>query len=241
MERSLARWPWFIIVPALFATGCMPKRNLAVHDLPAIASPFVEDRTLPDSYPGFGAGEGNIYSCRYGISIVRADEFVPPKARMFEALLARERPAIEQHRVVLHRFDVYNNTRLKMQTMVGEVMGGWLGHSLASGARRAGGDHFVSERMIVDVNPESFEPPEDEKAVGCEGRDEGEYFASRVSSGHSVIVTWLKFDVDEHAFHVRTYFQHQAETPEERDSAVSEAARLSVKAAAMEIATRLGG
>lgn len=210
--------------------GCMPARPMNLRDVPAVAETFVVDATGPDSYPSAAAGEANIYSCRYGIALQRAHEFNPPKARMLEALLASEWPDITGRRVVLHRFDVYDNRRLKLLSQAGGIMGGAVGAVVRSSARRAGGKVYHLDRLVVHVDPDPSFVPEDENPVGCNGRGEGEYFASQISAGHSVVVTWVRLEVDGTPFHLRTFYGYQETSPAEVEQAKLEAARLTVKA-----------
>ncbi|MGB0134905.1 hypothetical protein, partial [Dokdonella sp.] len=94
-------------------TGCVTFPPLKMSGVDATNGSFVEDRTKPDSYPGFGFAEGNIYSCRYGIRHIGQARYVPSKAVIFGALLVESRPEIATHRVVLDQFDVYQNYRLR--------------------------------------------------------------------------------------------------------------------------------
>jgi hypothetical protein len=224
-----------ILMAVTLVAGCMPARQVAFDNIDPAFGEFVEDRTEPSTYPAFAAAEGNIYSCRYGISMVREDEFIPPKAQLFGSLLAHELPGIEHERVVLHRLDVYNNAQLRTRHLAGQYMGGFIGHTVSRRAREAGGDHFISDRMLVDSDPANFEAPEGENAVGCDDRGEGEYYASMIGSGYSALVTWMRFDVDNFPFHIRTFYQHQSEDLDELAKAKREAMGYSVRAAAREI------
>lgn len=229
VSRAVARLCIACVVVAL-AAGCTPARNMTLTGVPEPARAFVTDATPPDNYPGFGAAEGNIYSCRYGIALQRAEEFIPPKARMFEALLAAEWPELQSREVVLHRFDVYANRRLKLLSQAGGMIGGIIGGSISSAANRATGTQVFQERLVVHVDPDPAFVPDDENPIGCNGRGEGEYFASQVSAGHSVIVTWLRFDVDGAPYHFRTFYPHQEDEGDDVERAKLEAVRLSVAA-----------
>lgn len=220
-----------LCVGLVLVVGCMPARNLTLADVPPPARQFVTDATQPDAYPGFGAAEGNIYSCRYGISLQKTEEFSPPKARMFEALLAAAWPEVESREVVLHRFDIYDNKRLRLLSNAGNFMGGAIGAAVSSSARRATGDRVFTDRLVVHVDPDPSYVPDDENPIGCNGRGEGEYFASEISAGHSVMVTWLRFDVDGTPYHLRTFYPYQEITLDALEHAKREAVRLSVAAA----------
>ena len=237
---GLRPWSWrccLALCAALLASGCMPQRMVKMSPAPGAVASFVKDSTQAGKYPASGAGELNIYSCRYGIAMQADAEFDPPKARMFELLLAEALPGIEGRNVVLHRFDLYDNQRLKLLAMAGSGMGGIIGHSIAASAHRASGSRFVLDRLIVHVDPDQGYVPEDENPIGCNGRGEGEYFASEISAGHSVLVTWLRFDVDGTQYHLRTFYQHQSESAVQLQDAKLDALRLSIHAAAEQIRT----
>ena len=116
-------------------------------------SRYVVDKTKPDSYPGFLAAQGNDMSCRYGIHYQTAKEFSPPKAKMFAALLAQDLPSITSHRVVLERFDVYENNRLHALHAVGAAMGGGLISAALESAAHQNKNVFTTDKLIVDTRP----------------------------------------------------------------------------------------
>lgn len=232
--RTLAVAAWLFMV-----AGCMPARPMTLKGVSPAPRAFVIDATSPDAYPGFGAAEGNIYSCRYGIAFQRAQEFKPDKARMFEALLVSEWPEAADRQVVLHRFDVYDNRRLKMLSFAGSFIGGAVGREIAMAANRASGRLVHLDRLVVHVDPDPSFVPDDENPIGCNGRGEGEYFASQVSAGHSVVVTWLRFDVDGVPFHFRTFYPYQEDEAERIEHAKLESVRLSVRAATAMVREKL--
>ncbi len=232
--RTLAVIAWLFAV-----AGCMPARPMTLKGVPPVPRAFVVDATSPDAYPAFGAAEGNIYSCRYGIAFQRAQEFKPDKARMFEALLASEWPEVAARQVVLHRFDVYSNRRLKTLSLAGNVIGGAVGMGIAAAANRASGRLVHLDRLVIHVDPNPSFVPDDENPIGCNGRGEGEYFASQVSAGHSVVVTWLRFDVDGVPFHFRTFYPYQEDEAERIEHAKLESVRLSVRAATAMVREKL--
>jgi len=229
-----------IVCAATLLAGCMPPRPLMLADAPVVPLGFVTDATVVDSYPAPHAGEMNIYSCRYGIALQGAGEFQPPKPRMFEALLAAEWPEIQNRQVVLHRFDVYDNSRAMLLGFAGRVMGGAMGAGVAASGQRADGKQSGSAALRVDIDPGPIQDTSSEQAVGCSGAGEGEYLPSQASAGHRVVVTWLRFDVDGTPYHLRTLFPYpNPESPSvalERSAAAKlEAVRQSVRAAAARV------
>lgn len=213
------------------ATGCASMRNdVVMSDLPPDTAAYLVDNTKPDRYPSFMAAEGNIYSCRYGIHHQSREEYSPPKAVMFGALLRREIPSIDQHHVELDRFDVYHNQRLKMLSIAGTGMGGFVGNEIAR-VGRVNESVFTFEKLQVDRNPGTFVIPE-ENMVGCDTASEGEYYASQISGGHDVVVTWIELRVDSVEHRLRTYYQFQPTTKSVIASGIDDAIRMSVRAAA---------
>jgi hypothetical protein len=203
------------------------------------AQKFVTDNTKPDDYPGYLAGEGNDFGCRYGIHHQATADFDPPKAQVFAALLARARPEILSHQVVLDRFDVYLNRRLHMLHILGSGgVGGAVGAAIGQaneGAARQNASVFAVDKLILDTDPETNRHP-GQNQVGCDNQHEGEYYPSEISGGHDVVVTWLRFSVDGKPYHLRTFYQFQPEFDKARIAAgIKEAMTLSVQAVAPRI------
>jgi len=212
--------------------GCASLDNNVAMPGMQLKHEFLIDRTKPDSYPGFLGAEGNDMSCRYGIHYQTVKEFSPPKAQMFAGLLLQELPAISSHKVVLEQFDVYENHRLgSLHALAGAVGGGFIGAELESAAHQ-NKDVFTTDKLIVDTKPGVDRHPK-ENQVGCSNRGEGEYYPSEISGGSDVVVTWLKFTVDDHPYHYRTYYQFQPTANNQRAAGVKDAIELTIK----EIAT----
>lgn len=224
----------FHLLTALFLVGCGALKNSVVmseasEDLAA----YVVDNTKPDDYPSELTGEGNIYSCRYGIHHQSAAEFSPPKAAIFGSILRQEIPGIEARAVVLERFDVYHNKRLRMLAIAGEGLGGGIGNGIAR-VGRVNEDVFTFDKLQVDINPGAFTIPE-ENMVGCDKAREGEYYASQISGGHDVIVTWLEFKIDSVDYKLRTFYQFQPTTKADIAAGIAEAIHMSIGAAASRV------
>jgi hypothetical protein len=219
--------------------GCMSTRPLVV-DLPDATGVDVVDRTQPDDYPGFAAGEGNIYNCRYGIRHVAAAEFQPPRAKQLAAALAADAPSVAGTAVELQRFDVYLNYRLRGLNAAGQTIGGGIGAAIA-GTGDDSAKYFRTQDLLVERNPDAkAKGPAGENAVGCDGRGEGEYYASQMSGGYDVVVTWLRFSVGERQFSYRVFFQFQGETPEERTAKLAEGVAKTLRAVARDVESALG-
>jgi hypothetical protein len=222
---------------AIVLVGCASlDHKVAMTNLQQPSSHFLVDETKPDDYPSFAAGEGNIYSCRYGIHYQSADEFDPPKAEIFAALLAEQLPSIVNHNVELERFDVFLNQRLKYLHMVGRGMGGAVGEAIAS-VGTVNLNVYTFKKIQIDSSPGTVVHLE-ENMVGCDNAFEGEYYASEISGGHDVVVTWLKFRVDETTYHFKTYYQFQPADDVEATNGVAEAIRMSIEGIAPKIAVQ---
>src|SRR5579863_9048845 len=95
----------FLAVSLLVLGGCaVMNKPISMTDLRPPVQQYVEDQSPDDDYPGLLTGEGNDYSCRYGIHFESKEEYTPPKAQLFADLLAQDLPAITTHKVVLQRF-----------------------------------------------------------------------------------------------------------------------------------------
>lgn len=223
----------------IVTAGCAAMdHKVVLNDLQQPSRPFMVDQTKPDSYPGFLAAEGNDLSCRYGIHYQSANEFTPPKAQLFAGLMAQALPSITTHKVVLERFDVYYNHRLKaLHTLGSGGLGGAVGFAIGDANQRAARQNstvFTYDKLLIDTEPETDRHP-GQNQVGCDNRHEGEYYPSEVSGGHDVIVTWLKFSVDGHPYYFRTYYQFQPEGKDDVSTAIRSALQMSVQGVAPRI------
>ena len=125
---------FFIAIISLVMVGCKVTPPVKIEGL-EVNKPYLIDSSKELDYPGFMAGAGNIYSCRYGIYYKRSDEFTPTKDIVFSGLLSKNLPNIETHKVELFRFDVFYNKRLK-QLQAASYMGGIVGMMAADAAKR---------------------------------------------------------------------------------------------------------
>lgn len=216
--------------------GCASlDRPVAMTDLQAPAQQYLSDQTAPDDYPGFLAGEGNDFSCHYGIHFETREEFSPPKVQLFTDLLAQDLPAITSHKVVLERFDVYYNYRLKLLHRLGQSgIGGAIGYSLDESAALQNMGVFTYDKLLVDTKPEVDRYP-GKNQVGCDNAHEGEYYPSEISGGFDVVVTWLKFTVDGQPYEFRTFYQFQPQDKPATLAGIDEAIRVSVQGVAQKI------
>lgn len=192
---------------------------------------FVKDALRPDAYPSFAAAEGNIYSCRYGIRLLSSSGFVPSKIAIFERLLVQADLAFAGREVVLERFDVYFNWRLRL---LGDVSRrsdmGAIVTSMAGSAASQNQEVTTADIFALDLAPTT--PRDAGNQVGCDQRHEGEYYASEVAGGNDVLVTWLGFTVDGTRHLLRTFYQFKPANSKEIGPDVVEAVRRSVQAAA---------
>lgn len=224
----------FILIMASLCGCASLNNNVVMSSLPTSNTSFLINKTQPTDYPGYMAAQGNIYSCRYGIHAQSEAEFSPPKATMFAALLVKALPSISKYSVVLERFDVYENNRLANLHVAGSAIGGIIGAAIVS-TGNINKDVYTFKNLIVDINP-IVKRSLSENQVGCDDAREGEYYASEISGGHRVVVTWLKFRVNNKPYHFRTFYQFQPTAKYPVAEAISEAIRLSVEAAASMIA-----
>src|SRR5690242_825976 len=150
---------YLLAVSLLGLGGCAAmNKPITMNDLRPPAQPYVVDQSPADSYPGFLAAEGNDFSCRYGIHFEFKEEFTPPKAQLFTDLLAQDLPAITSHKVVLQRFDVYYNYRLKLIHALGSAgLGGIAGMSVNEANQQVARQNMgilVFDKLLIDTNPE---------------------------------------------------------------------------------------
>ena len=226
------------LLMSVLLSGCsVMDHQITMQSLPPTQQ-YVIDKTKPDDYPSFLAAEGNDLSCRYGIHHESNEEFVPPKAQQFAALLAQALPPITSHKVVLQRFDVYYNHRLralhKLGTGgIGGIVGAAIGESTDLAAHQNMGV-VTFEKLLIDTKPEVDRYP-GMNQVGCDNEHEGEYYPSEISGGHDVVVTWLKFTVDEQPYYFKTFYQFQPPDKAKINAGIKEAIQMSVKGVAKRI------
>lgn len=224
----------FGVFVLLCLAGCAPLNQIVMSDLEHPGPQFVVDQTKPDDYPAFLTGEGNIYSCHYGIHYESAKEFHPPKAQMFADLFAKALPEITDHRVVLKRFDVYYNRRLAELAGFGNAMGGAIGAAIAS-AGNVNKNVFIFKKIILVSDPLSIKHDPTEHQVGCDDAHEGEYYASEITGGNNVVITWLTFDVDGKPYRFKSYYQFQPHGKEKAPQGIAEAIRMTIDGVASKI------
>ena len=228
-----------LVLSGIALTGCTVMDNqVKMDDLQKPSAAFLVDKTHPDSYPAFLAAEGNDLSCRYGIHHESAAEFSPQKSQLFAALLAQALPPIVSHKVVLEQFDVYYNHRLKTLHQLGSGgLGGALGAAIGSQNEKAAHQNmsvFTVDKVLIDTDPEVNRHP-GENQVGCDNRHEGEYYPSEISGGHDVVVTWMKFTVDERPYYFRSFYQFTPEGKVMIADGIKEALQMSVNGIAPKI------
>lgn len=220
-------------------SGCASLNNpVSFTDLQSSQQQYVVDQTAPDNYPGFMAAEGNDFSCRYGIHHESKEEFSPPKAQIFAALLSQALPQITSHKVVLQQFDVYYNHRLRSLGMLGSGgLGGVIGASIGQANEEAARQNMgvvVFDKLLIDTNPLVDRHP-DQNQVGCNNAHEGEYYPSEISGGFDVVVSWLKFSVDDKPYYFRTFYQFQPANKADMIAGINEAIRMSVQGISQKI------
>lgn len=219
--------------------GCaVMDHKVVLDELQQPAHQFIVDQTKPDSYPAFLGAEGNDLSCRYGIHYESAGELSPPKAQLFAGLMRQALPSITAHKVVLERFDVYYNHRLKALHVLGSGgLGGVVGGTIAGINDQAAHQNstvFTFDKLLIDTQPDTDRHP-GENQVGCDNRHEGEYYPSEISGGHDVVITWLKFSVDGHPYYFRTFYQFQPDNNDDIAAGIKSALRMSVQGIAPRI------
>jgi len=209
--RNLMIRTILIFIITISTMGCASHIPIKMEGLQLVSIDSMQNNLSEDSYPGMMIASGNIYSCRYGIDIVRSEAFTPSKAMIFAALIKDNIPEIDLKTVSLKRFDVYFNRRLgaladaanlhvPITTSSGLVVVGG-----STPAPRGSGD----TDFILDTIPETYPIRTTENAVGCDGENEGEYYSSRTSAGIGAIVTWLEFSVSRKEYHFRSVYQIQ--------------------------------
>lgn len=226
-------------------TGCASlNHGVKYEQLDASPTSYVVDETKPDAYPGFLAAEGNIYSCRYGIHYQSREEFEPPKTDVFAKLLAKYEPRAASRRVVLQRFDVYYNHRLKALNTGGAAAGGAVGGAVGSSIQRSSAnaaavnrDVFTFKKIVIDPDPLRKKDPT-EHWVGCDDEHEGEYSAKAVTGGSDVVVTWLQFTVDGAPYHFRSFYQFQPEKQGDVEVGIAAAVALTIEGISPRVAHR---
>lgn len=215
--------------------GCSHlQQNIVMADLQAGSPGFVVDATKPDDYPGFLAGEGNIMGCRYGIHHLSKGEFTPPKARVFESLLAQASPGIETRRVVLERFDVYHNGSRRIYQMAQPgIAGGLAAQGISYSPAPNQPAEPVQAQLIMDESP--LAPPSTSAAiVGCKDKQEGSFDGAKIRA-QDVIVTWLMFRVDDKPYVFKSYYPFGFVDKQQQLGTIDTAIRATVQEAARRI------
>jgi len=215
----------------VFLTACATGPSVNIAEVPASYRSSINSKITSDSYPSFMAAEGNIYSCRYGIALVKSDSFQPPKEHIFASYLKKYRPDINTSQITLRQLDVYHNNRLEMLAGAGAAVGGIIGGSIAHSALKSQKGFSNSKLKVYDLNKGSYAVP-GENAVGCDDKHEGEYYTSRVTGGSSVIVSWFNLEYAGKFYRYRTTYEYQSEGADpraEKAAAIEKAFESSVR------------
>ena len=218
----------------LLITSCAVTPPVSFNVLPKSKLSITNNLSTVD-YPGYMAGAGNIYSCRFGIYYKTPDEFSPSREVIFASLMEKNIPKIENHKIVLLQFDVYYNRRLKQLRTASKAIGSGIAASYAENAARRGDYGFMEKNFLIDKIPDSFPVKTGEVSVGCDEANEGEYFPSRVSGGHDVVVGWFKYSIGGKIYHFRTEYQFQPENDQKIQAGISKAIEISIENIATQI------
>ena len=232
--KIFSRFAWLLI--AAIASGCTPQTSIKLDAGNGKGKPsYVRDETLADHYPSFLGGEGNIYSCRYGIHAYAKNEFHPPKHEMFERLLAKEKPSLALHDVRLKRFDVYRNYRVRLLKAAGQSIGGVVVPDQARKLQAQQNPKVAALTFSLQQNPGNGRGDSAENQIGCDGTSEGEYFPSQVAPDNDAIVIWLSFTIDGTSYDFRSMLQFGYVSLEANDRAVSYAIDETLQAVAKKL------
>lgn len=166
-------------------SGCSinPPQTLGLPGQPQ-GSAFVKDNRQALNYPGFLAGEGNIYSCHYGIAYLGKDLLTPDPLSILEYHLAQHHPDIATRNVTLNRFDIFYNWK--------EPLMGVAKNAAAGALTGATGDSWTARQG-----------PMTGPVIGCEDEELGEYYRSEVPIGNPAMVTYLELVVDDRSVKIR--------------------------------------
>ena len=146
----------------------------------------------------------------------------------FEKLLFKYKKGIENHKIVLKQFDVYDNKR---SSLLPSVIGGLIGAVLTSSSDNT----EVENPLILDVVHKDYPIKTEENAVGCDNEMEGEYYESRIPKGYDAIVSWFKFSVDGEEYHYRVVYPYYKEDKRKVNEIVADGIEKSIELIATKI------
>lgn len=220
-------------------SACTVGPDVSIKEVPASYRSTIQNNMSADDYPSFMAGAGNIYTCRYGINFLASDKFTPPKEHVFAAYLTKHRPDVNLSQVKLKRFDLYHNQRLELLDKAGSsVIGGAVGAAISANALSHQTGFSDKKLRLYDLTQSGYTVA-GENAVGCDGRREGEYYASRVTGGSNVIVSWFDFEYAGKQHSYRTTFEFQNEGSGIMNEYVQEAVATAMESSIRGFANRL--
>ena len=191
-----------LVVALSLVSGCSFSPQVRLLELPAL----------------YHTGAGIVESCGYGINPVRSENFRPSKEHLFASLMKKHNSDIDSSQITIKRFDVYHNERLQL-----------LGTGVVTD-RTPEPDSSKTKLILYRLAGDSM-PELDESAVGCNGTNEGEYYASRVIEGSEVIVSWIHFSYEGKDHHFRSTYQFRPKSDHVNivNHAVAEALDASMK------------
>lgn len=172
-----------VLTSAISGCSINPPQNLS---LPGNSqnSSFVTDNRQELDYPSYMAGEGNIYSCHYGIAYY-SDELLNPKPiSILEHHLIENYPELRKSNISVNRMDIFYNWKEPLMQVAKRSVAGALTGST--------GHTWVAK-----------EGPIQAEVIGCEDESLGEYYRSEVPVGHAAMVTYLDMIVDSRIIKIR--------------------------------------
>ena len=134
---------------------------------------------------------------------------------------------------------MYHNNRLALLDLAGtSVIGGVVGSIISDRARQNQTGFSRTKLHAYDLNKIGYTVA-GENAVGCDGKNEGEYYASKITGGSSVIVSWFDFDYKGNNYRYRTTFEVEAEGKKTSKSDVQNAVQTALESSISNIAAQL--
>jgi hypothetical protein len=100
------------MVFSVFLVGCTLQPVMKL-DMPAYAGgeDVIKDKRKPSVAPAYFAGEGNVYSCNYGVGHIEEEKISPPIMSMLKKHLIDNYPDISAYNIEITYLDVFYNYR----------------------------------------------------------------------------------------------------------------------------------
>jgi len=183
-----------ILILSISIMGCSMHKPIVIENTGTTHNISIEDARKKVDYPGYLTGEGNIYSCHYGIHLYRENEIIPSKLVLLQSSL-EQKFNLKGADITLNRFEIYSNMDPFAGASAAGLAGGLIGlgiYEVLSTDVAGASEAIYQEGKEIDLNRGTLS--------GCDSGQSkiqhGEFYVREVLDQHVAIVTYLNIYIN---------------------------------------------